>query len=290
MYYEDDNGHPKLRWQENCEGFLLTGQNLTHRGRVLEEDANFLWMEWEDAAQLVTCTKSLYKVLDWKNLSCDYLVSNPHYRLQWEVYRSIKGAPDTIALIEDPDLEDYRNGETGVLLVPDYKHGDQGRIHLLRWILENVALDWFAIEMYPQSLQEEIDNFLYEPLNSWLYNKAKETLIQSSWTQLNPEDPYTEENGYFQLLVLCRELGIPVIALDTDIHYSLWNHGETPFGVAVRNRIWSQVLPKSGQGCCSVDQDICFNPNEPPTCKISSREETAILRFGCFLSNPLKME
>jgi hypothetical protein len=29
---------------------------------------------------------------------------------------------------------------------------------------------------------------------------------------------------------------------------SLWNHGEIPFGVAVRNYMWAEVIPGDGLG------------------------------------------
>lgn len=153
-------------------------------------------------------------------------------------YSSLNGSPEA--------------AEDQVLLVPDH-HGVPEAIQLFWQILKTKKIEWLGLEMFPSSLQGAVDSFLKFPLESVEFKQAQLTLFNHSglgWANYWGGNLKLENDPYMTTLLIAKELGIRVIALE---HQEYRNSVQPMFridslGIAVRNNHWVQQMPKNGRG------------------------------------------
>lgn len=233
----------------SCKGDVYLNRDLARRSEILEKNNSYIWLNWGmDPQVLVNCLNEFYEVLESNNLNSKYLVKNPYESYQKLAKPVYEKNSKNMEIFQTSNKNILDSFDSGLLIVPDYRHGDQQRYEQLVNILSNTNYDWFGIEMYPAAMQPVIDTYLEAPYGSSEFILAQRKLIDASWIQLDSENPKTPSNKYLVLLDIAKERGLKVYALDSSKQFSLWNHGEVPFGVVARNILWMESSPKTGKG------------------------------------------
>lgn len=185
-------------------------------------------------------------VLADAGLSDGYLVPNPYYAAEQVVSLLMKESAKIEPVPVKNDTAGFGAASRAAIIVGETHGGTEAydRAHAL---LESPSVEWIAIEMLPEDLQEAVDAYLSTP-----GGEAKTTLLDyysANWNTRGHEvttDP--QDNPYFRLIDAARGLGKPVYALDTETRYILFRFGEFPLGATVRDFVWASNIPVTGRG------------------------------------------
>ncbi|WP_394848483.1 ChaN family lipoprotein [Pendulispora brunnea] len=246
---EDRGNSVSLLLEGGYSMVLHFNKALSRRGGgTVDSGHDYALFDAPDEGRLLAALEAFYALLQKHQLTDAYLLPNVHYDLEQAVVARAAEVTERITMTQDPDRSRFRHaGADAVLVVPDAVHGDEARYREIFDVLQHEPIDWFGIEMYPRREQPAIDAYLSEPDGSPAFEDAKERLLAVSWKTFAEPNPL-QDNHYLRLLDICRQRKIRVHGMDIEPAYSLWGHGETPFGSMVRNLYWVASLPPSGRG------------------------------------------
>lgn len=205
-----------------------------------------------DGKPSLLCRMEFWELLRDAGRFDDFFAANPFYDREgvvWQRYYSpVYTFRETPTL--SPEQASAKNWQ-GVLLFPDL-HGKWARFRTLEKLVKKEKLDWLALEMLPQNLQTELDDFLSAKESSATWKNAKRKLqnyLQPFWAIYFKKMRDPDANPYYQLLLLCRKRGLKVLALDAPISYTVAADAKhTPLSIGTRNLLWSEKIPAQGRG------------------------------------------
>jgi hypothetical protein len=175
-----------------------------------------------------------------------YLVPNPYYAAEQAVSLLMKGNATIEPAPVHADTAGFGTVAHAALIVGE-THGGTEAYDRARALLETPSVEWIAIEMLPEDLQDVVDTY-----TSTRDGEERATLLdyyRANWNTRGHEitaDP--ADNPYFRLIDVARGLGKPVYALDAETRYILFRFGEFPLGATVRDFVWASNVPDSGRG------------------------------------------
>lgn len=246
------SGHPATATtQKNSfEAVLASGRVLRLEARkgTLQK---IHYLDAQGKASLL-CRMEFWELLRDAGRFEDFFAANPFYAREgvvWQRYYSpVYTFKETPTL--SPKQASKKNWQ-GVLLFPDL-HGKWERYRGLVKLVREEKLDWLALEMLPQNLQTELDDFLSAKESSSTWREAKRKLqnyLQPFWAKYYDKMSDPDGNPYYRLLLLCRERGLKVLALDAPISYTVAaNAKDAPLSIGTRNLLWSEKIPEKGRG------------------------------------------
>ncbi|HEX5033664.1 MAG TPA: hypothetical protein VFW62_04235, partial [bacterium] len=245
-----DAGYPATQQKNFHEATLASGRLIrieTHRGHLQK----IHYLDAQGKASIL-CRLEFWELLRAAGRFEDFFAANPYYKQEreaWGRYHSVVytyGKTPTLSRAQAA-----KKGWKGVLLFPDI-HGSWERIQALEKMVRTEKLDWLAIEMLPQNLQSELDDFLTAKASSTAWREAKRKLqnyLQPFWAPYFKKISKPEENPYYQLLLLCRRRGLKVVALDAPASYTQAADTKmSTLSIGTRNRIWAEGVPAKGRG------------------------------------------
>ena len=185
-------------------------------------------------------------VLANAGLSDGYLVPNPYYAAEQVVSLLMKESAKIEPASVKHDTAGFGAAAHAAIIVGETHDGTEA-YDQTRALLESRSVDWIAIEMLPEDLQDAVDAYLTTPGGD-----AKATLLdyyRANWNTHGHEvTPDPADNPYFRLIDVARGLGKPVYALDAEMRYVLFRFGESPLGATVRDFVWASNIPDTGRG------------------------------------------
>ncbi len=212
------------------------------------EGYTYVWFADPTVEELIAGLESFHSVLEAEGLADTYQLSNAYYQFEQNVEQQLALGNKTLTITNDPGLQAFESEAQAVLIIGD-THETVAGFDKTFDALTSQQFDWFGLEMAPRTLQLAMDRFLAAEEGTPAYEKAKADILSGIWAdRIDPTLGRTEANHYFRLIKLAKERGVAVKALDSEEMYSFFGHGETPFGVAVRNMIWADAIPAGGKG------------------------------------------
>ena len=193
----------------------------------------------------------LLQLLQQNGLAERYLAPNPFFAEELSADSAMKQAARAIATVEPGGYDAFAREANAVLLVADRVHGDVKRYDEFVALMRRPEVQWIAIEMLSTDLQQAARDYTSARAGSSEYNRAREALFgyyRGAWNDRFGAVEAPEQNHYFRLIELARELEKPVYALDTSLEYVVFRYGEFPLGATTRNVIWAKQLPSTGRG------------------------------------------
>jgi hypothetical protein len=241
----------RLRFKDGFSFDFHFGKNLVSNAKIIEDSCDFAWTVSETVEDLIDSLNGLQNLLSKTGLEKEYLLPNPFFLMEKTLVIREKSLIPPAHFQKDPDLSLFSKDLNGIVFIPDGVHGNIERYEQLYRVLNEHRMDWFAIEMFTSTKQKALDTFIFGQEDSLEFLASRKALIEASWKGKFPDEDHEhpEQNRYFKLIELCRQQGIRVIGMESgDKSYVLWGHGETPFGVGVRNVIWAKTIPTIGKG------------------------------------------
>ena len=192
-----------------------------------------------------------WDVLKQANLLDKFLKKNQFFKEEQIANEALQNKDTASNVSELGGFDSFVKEKNAIYLVPDALHGDVKRYQVVVDFFKAPEVNWIAIEMLNINRQQALQTFLKAKANTEAFRVAESQLLdyyRMSWRNRFGYEERPEENHYFRLLKMAREMGKEAYAMDAGDEYILFRYGEFPLGLASRNVVWSEQIPKEGRG------------------------------------------
>lgn len=192
-----------------------------------------------------------WDVLKQANLLDKFLKKNQFFKEEQIANDAIQNKDIGSDVKELGGFDLFIKEKNAIYLVPDAVHGDESQYKVVVDLLKAPEVNWIALEMLPIDRQQALQTFLKAKANTKAFSVAEAGLFdlyRVSWRNRFGYVERPEDNHYFRLLKMAREMGKGAYAMDPGDEYIMFRYGEFPLGLASRNLVWTEQIPKDGRG------------------------------------------
>ena len=227
--------------------FYINTSLVVQNNEVPVDHIEFPGETWQEVNKNVD---TFIELLERKGLTDKYLLENPLYIYEQQVYNRMTGNQSEAPIEVRQKSAVFSDSEPTIYIIPDPVHGDSATFFTLYETIDELSPDWLGLEMLTDTLQSVINTYLSESETTDKFKQAEEKLQSVYSTAWKINVNYEEEgNPWLKLFRLAKEKDIAVVGLEmNDLTYLIFRYGENKFGGAVRNVVWASHIPDSGNG------------------------------------------